>query len=548
MQSTTKKKRLSIQSIDSNYTDEEIDKNIKNVTLDPPKTAFDFYIEEKVGKTMKTQKKIKSKSSSASKKKTANTEYYNQQFNYLSNQDREKYKVLEKEDLERYKKELLIVEKYLIRSYHKRGATAEQLFIKDFIKSHMEKNETKCSEIEAKAIEQWNKMSYEQKNEWYKLKEENDKWWKKAQHYDQLSVFDYFCMKKMEQAEEKDIELLVSDCEYLWKRLSDKKMEQYVQETKEENERRKEYKEIIELDNKMNPQKNSSAYNIFVKTIASTIDEKKEEDSKDNKTNLSEEKKEEKAEEKKEEKGEENKGEKKKEKKEEKNKKESKVKPKKYNFFKHVSELWTNMSNEDKQRYVNLAHREELIYRYRKKLYEDNIEEQKKKINEQMKNDTNKITGKEIFIKEHQFDTIPSGKIPKDYYDMLWEELDVEEQKEYVKQADEQNAKNISSNQDKRLFTTPKKKPKTAYQVFFKEKMIQLNKPEEASMKKEVTVLLSGEWKGMGNSSKKKYLDNYVPSSSINKSNNKENKEIKKEDLSKDKKKVTPFKVIKKNK
>ena len=47
MQSTTKKKRLSIQSNDSTYTDEEIDKNIKNVTLDPPKTAFDFFLEEK---------------------------------------------------------------------------------------------------------------------------------------------------------------------------------------------------------------------------------------------------------------------------------------------------------------------------------------------------------------------------------------------------------------------------------------------------------------------------------------------------------------------
>ena len=529
MQSTTKKKRLSIQSNDSTYTDEEIDKNIKNVTLDPPKTAFDFFLEEKNVKTMGSQKKLKSRTSSTSKKKIANIECYNQQYNYLSNQDREKYIALEREDLDRYKKELLIVEKYLIRSYHKRGATAEQLFINDFIKSQHENNETsKISEIEAKAIEQWNKMSYEQKNQWYKLKEENDKWWKKAQHYDKLSVYDYFCMKKMEQAEEKDIELLVSDCEYLWKRLSDKKMQQYVQETKEENERRKEYKEIIELDNKINPQKNSSAYNIFVKTMASTIDEKKEEDSKDKKTN--EEKKE---------KTEENKV---------KNKEQLKVKPKKYNFFKNVSELWTNMSNEEKQRYVNLAHREELIYRYRKKLYDDNIEEKKKKINEQMKKDNKKITGKDLFIKEHQCDTIPSGKTPKDYYDMIWDELDVEEQKEYVKQADEQNAKKSSENKDKQLFTTPKKKPKTAYQVFFKEKMIQLNKPEEEpSLKKEVTVLLSGEWKGMGDSSKKKYLDNYVPSNSLKKSNNKENKEIKKEDLSKDKKKVTPFKIIKKN-
>ena len=59
---------------------------------------------------------------------------------------------------------------------------------------------------------------------------------------------------------------------------------------------------------------------------------------------------------------------------------------------------------------------------------------------------------------------------------MIWDELDVEEQKEYVKQADEQNAKKSSENKDKQLFTTPKKKPKTAYQVFFKEKMIQLNR------------------------------------------------------------------------
>lgn len=536
MQSTTKKKRLSIQSNENLYSDEEIDANIKNVTLEPPKSAFDFYLNEKEENSANTKRKTKQKS--ASKKKKINIDYHKQQFDYLPNKEREKYNELEKNDLERYKKELFIVEKYLIRSYHKQGATAEQLFINDYIKNEHNKNEkSKFSEIEAKAIEVWNKMSYEQKNQWYKLKEENDKWWKNAQHYDQLSVYDYFCMKKMRQAEEKDIELLVSDCEFLWKRLSNKKIEQYTQETKEENERRKEYKEIIELDNKTNPQKNSSAYNIFVKTIASTIDEKKEEDKNEI---IKEEKKESKDNVIKEEK---------KEIKDDDNKEESKVKPKKFNFFKHVSQLWTNMSDEEKQKYVNLAHREELIYRYRKKLYEDNIEAQKKKIEEQLKNNENKITGKELFIKEHQHDKIPKGKIPKEYYDMIWDELDAEKQNKYIKEAEKQNMKNVSDAQDKRLFTTPKKKPKTAYQVFFKEKMIQMNKPETDNPLKEVTVLLAGEWKGMGSSSqKKKYLDNYVPSSSVKKSNNKENREVKKEDLSQDKKKPVFRKVVQNNK
>lgn len=546
--SNSKTKRISIQSPEIVYSEDEIDEKLKNVTLLPPKTAFDFYYDEKVnnGKSNNPSKKGKL---SASKQKVANLDYYKTQYEYLANTSKEEYAKMEAEDFERYKNELYLVEKYLIRSYHKQGATAEQLFISNFIKTEKDKNnKASIVDIEKKALNAWKNMEFNEKHQWLLLKEENDKWWQKAQHYDELSTYDYFCLKKFQEAEKLNIELLVSDCEYLWKRLSEEKMQKYEKEAQEENERRKEYKEIFELENRAFPHKGKSAYNLFLQNVATKIEERDENNS--NKENIDK---------KENETSKEKENEISKEKENEaksinnlKKDENNKSKSKKFNFFKYVGELWSSLPTQEKEKYVKLAHREELIYLYRKKLYDDYIKEKKEKLSKDVKESKKYVTGMEIFIQKRETE-VTNKKIPRHLLENVWNDLEDSEKEKYEKEANEINKKYgyQAEKKEPNLYTTPKKKPKTGYQVFFKEKMIQLNQPSRpgSADSKEVTVLLSNEWKGMGTNSNQKFLDNYTPSNPSSmkkiKPNNKENifrpKVI---DTSTDKKKPTQIKLL----
>lgn len=529
--SNSKTNRISIQSPETKYSEEEIDEKLKNVTLLPPKTAFDFYYDEKVNNS-KSNNPSKKRKQSASKQKGVNLDQYKRQYEYLANLSKEHYAKMEAEDAERYRNELYLVEKYLIRSYHKQGATAQQLFISNFIKTEKNKNsKANIVDIEKKALDAWKNMGFDEKHQWLLLKEENDKWWQKAQHYDELSTYDYFCLQKFKEAEKLNIELLVSDCEYLWKRLSDQKMQKYEKEAQEENERRKEYKEIFELENKAFPQKGKSAYNLFVQKVATKIEGNEENNS--NKENC--EKKDNEIIKEKESKGI--------------NELKKESKSKKFNFFKYVGELWSSLPTEEKEKYSKLAHREELIYLYRKKLYDDYIKEKTEKLSKDVKENKKYVTGMELFIQKRQTE-LTNKKIPQYLLENLWNDLEDTEKEKYEKEAKEINKKYGYQTEKPNLYTTPKKKPKTGYQVFFKEKMIQLNQPHPGSAEsKEVTDLLSDEWKGMVNSNNQKYHNNFVSSnpSSMKKTkpNNKENILMPKIiDLSTDKKKPTQIKLL----
>ena len=59
------------------------------------------------------------------------------------------------------------------------------------------------------------------------------------QNNEELSTYDYFCQTKMKEAFEIGKEIVVTDCDFLWKRLTKKKEKQYAAKADEENDKRK---------------------------------------------------------------------------------------------------------------------------------------------------------------------------------------------------------------------------------------------------------------------------------------------------------------------
>ena len=419
--------------------------NFFSITLTPPVKAFDLFLK---GKNIISKEKLS----------TDELETYTNEFDSLI--DFQKYDLLakEKEDQQRYEKEIDFVEKHLIRPYHKKGITAEQLFIKTFIIEHSDKNdEDKEKKLEEIAVKTWEGMTNTEKQEWIYLKKENDILWTKMQNNEELSTYDYFCQTKMKEAFEIGKEIVVTDCDFLWKRLTKKKEKQYAAKADEENDKRKEYKKFIEsnkdqdiLGESISDSSKQGGYDLFIKRISSSVLSKNE-----NKNEEEEKKADEKEV-----------PDSSQEKQQTEEAPEIEMKPTKdkyFNFFKFASDLWQKLPTSEKQKYIHLAHKEHLIYLYRKKLYE----EQQELMKNNNSNNNNSIEGYDVFLQKHKSTQtkLPEGQTPKKYYKNLYANLPQSEKDYYCKLADEINT---NANEDN-IQITPEKKAKTGINVFFEE-------------------------------------------------------------------------------
>ena len=450
------------------YSDEIIDKNIKSITLLPPKTAFEYYYEE-----------TKSFSSTSIDSQSS----YKSKYLHLPIEKRNLYSTMEKSDKERFSLELEIVKKYLVPVYYKEGKSAQEIFIEDYFNNMLNDTKPKNKEtIENEANQKWNEMDENEKAKWIELQKENDQWWieaKSCSGYNTLSVYEYFTMIKKQQAEEKGIQITSNDIESLWNRISENKLKEYIEKAKKENEKRKEYREIIDIESRAPPQQPLSAYQIFVQQKMSDY---KDEQGKECK--------------------------------------------KKNNAFKYISDLWGKISDEERKKYNNLAHRQELLFRYKQILYKEAIKEKETELQKENKN-KNIITGIDIFIKEHIKESVPIGKTPKDFYNELWNKLDTKQQAVFIQKAEKINSGEELSQEIMNNTNSKKNKPKIRYQIFFKERNNYVNNNKEELKKEDIKEIPKTEEK------KKKSL-----------SDNKENRRSRKFkviDLSKNKKNSPTF-------
>ena len=409
------------------YSDEIIDKHINFISLIPPKTALELYNEELYAfssNSVVLQNKLK-------------LQYLN-----LPIEKRNLYINMEKKEKERFSMELQLLKKYLLPEYYKEGKSAQEIFIEEYSNNRLNnKKSLNREEIEKEANIKWNEMNEKEKAEWNELQKENDEWWTEAKSYSSyntLNVYEYFSMIKKKQAEEKGIEITNDDIESLWNRLSDNKLKEYIEKAKKENEKRKAFREILDIESRAPPQQPLSAYQIFV--------QQKMADYKDE---------------------------------------EGKECKKKYNALKYISDLWGKISEEERKKYMNLAHRQELLFKYKQILYKEGIKDKETQLEEANKNN-NKISGIDIFIKEHIKESVPIGKTPKDYYNELWNNLDATKQAEFIKKAEKINSGEELSNGVINIADSKKNKPKVGYQIFFKERNNYVNNNKENEDIKEV--------------------------------------------------------------
>lgn len=420
-------------------SEEEINEMIKNFTLAKPKTALKFFF---------SQYKTKYPNLSIGE---LNSEVYKNWKN-LSKEEMEQYELLAKEDRLRLEKEIFIVEKYLIPQYNKKDATAKELFIANRTKALKSKGIFDEKALTNQPNEEWDILTPSEKKKWDKAKQENDAWWEMSKNYQPLSIYDYFVMIKRQQAEEKKMELTDSDCILLFNRLSDQKFEEYTKKTEQENEKRKQYQIIHEIEDKILPTYSyRNPYIVFVMETSSKF-------------------------------------------REEKNKKGK-------NLFKQTGKSWTNLAEEDKQIYYKKAKRGKLINLYHKMMVNNQKEDKKTRAADnasktRKKTEDNVDITKELFFQLHQNDDIPDDKDSQEYLEEKWNNLvNPINQRELLGK----NTKIID------IITPSPKKKQLGYKFFYKEQMIQEkdNQPNESKRKLEEKI--TKKWDQLDSKSKRKY-------------------------------------------
>ena len=304
----SQKKNATQTDKSQDYSDEEINEIIADITLKRARTDYSIFISEMIKKEREKNNNIKLGDV---------TKKYSSQWNKMSDKDKQKYQEISEREREKFKKDVEKVKLYLFKNFIKEGATSYRLFLEERLKEAFE-NDEDPKEAKKKASEEWKNISAEEKREWERKKKDNDSWWVKAKKSRDVNGYAIFIQKKLAEAKEREKTLNFKDISKLWEKASDKEKRKYKKYADEMNEERKRMREIYEIVNGIKPKKPTGAYKIF-------LSEKAKEGKFDGK-----------------------------------------------NAFKEGKILWDKLSEEEKDVYLKKSHRIRICYKYKLLLYNKN--------------------------------------------------------------------------------------------------------------------------------------------------------------------------------
>ena len=302
----------SLNTISQEYSDEyDLDYLITQLRLKKKRSPFNIYISE----NYEVIKKKNPNFISSQIFEILNKNWREK----VSKEEKEKYKNLANEEKKNYEKEIEIMRQYYNINLSKEKSTAYRIFLNSRLKEGF-KNEQEPEDIKKIARKDWSEMSKEEKLKWQNEKDNIDNWWERAKNSKNISSYCIFIQKKIEDAKEKNEEMLNFDtCAKIWKKMSKNKKKIYEAYAEEMNRERKTMREIYEIINGIQPNKPAGAFKIF---LSEKI-------------------------------------------------KEGELKGK--NVFKDGKKMWNELSENKKEEYLKRAKKIKLCYIYKKILYKKNI-------------------------------------------------------------------------------------------------------------------------------------------------------------------------------
>lgn len=329
-----------------------------------------------------------------------------QKFRALPQAEQNKYKKLAEEEKERYREHFWLVKKYLIGAPHDESSSAYGIFKQEHIDSNH--NNEKVAAKEARSL--WDNMTKEQRAVYEQRRQEN------LNHIRQLvktsnsnvSGYQVFVSERAAQNAKSGTKVKLSTYAEEWKKLKDSEKKKYNDQALQDTEARLQEVHRKEAFFHIKPRKPIGALKFFINDL------KKRGDLKDQAQPVT-----------------------------------------------HATKLFEKLSKKEKDRYKELAHKEEIIYNVKKSEFTSYVRNLF----------TAPPSARNLFIKENAEKLTSKGGLPKGgflaFMGQKWDALSDSQKKTYYDRAakllKEFNEKRKEF--DDRVFEQPSR-PKTAFDFF----------------------------------------------------------------------------------
>ena len=416
--------------------DEEIDEIMENIDLKRPRSAYTHFCIEEIEKIKKKSKDQNIDLPSLSKECAA-------KWHDLNDKEKSKYKERFEEDRVKYKSDLEKVRHYLFKDYNdivRRPPTAYRIFLNERLREGFDKN-LDPKEVKAKASKDWRMMSQEEREEYQQRKKDNDDWFEKAKHTKRVNPLSIFVQRTIQSAKAKNKEPpKLAEIGPAWKKLPNSEKEKYKKYAEEINEERERLYDIYELVNGIKPKKPAGAFRVFL---------------------------------------------------------QEKAKEKELHSLKQGKEMWENLSEEEKEKYLKKAHTCRVAYKYKKMIYN-------KKIKKILPKRPANAYGQ--FLKDKKGQKIPKGEKAVKYWRESFEQLSKDKMKKYEEKAakDKERYEKKMKEFKNVVFDIPKR-PLNAFTLYVKDRVPDLKKEKSDLPNNKLLKIVAKEWQEEDGVSQSKY-------------------------------------------
>ena len=417
-------------------SDDQIDDILENINLKRPRTSYTHFCMEEIEKFKNANKGKKIELKTFSSKCAS-------KWNKLSEKEKKVYLERFEDDKAKFKNDLETIRHLLFKDYNdviKRPPTAYRIYLNEKLREGFEKN-LDPKEVKTQASKDWRMMDEKKRQVYLDRKKENDDWFEKAKNVRKVNALSIFVQNAIETAKEKHKEIpRLQDISPAWKKLSKSEKEKYQKYADDINEERERLQDIYELVKGIKPKRPAGAFRVFL---------------------------------------------------------QEKAKEKALHNINEGKELWNELSEEEKEKYLKKAHKCRLAYKYKKMIYN-------KKIKKILPKKPANAYG--YFLKEKKGIKLPKGENPLKYWREEFENLPKDKKKKYVEKADKdkERYKKKMEEFNNYVFDMPKR-PLNAFTLYVKDRIPDLRKENQDTPTQELIKIVGKEWKKEDGVSQSKY-------------------------------------------
>jgi hypothetical protein len=372
------------------------------------------------------------------------TTLYSKKWKKMSASERAKYDEMAEEDKKRYETDLGTVRKFVLQKPLKEGATSYRIFLEERLKKAAE-NEEDIKEAKKEASEKWKNMTAEEKKEFNEKKKEHQA------HYEELkkaknvaNPYNVFVEEQAKRARGKGEKITFQDIADAWKKTKQSVKDKYQEIADDINRERKDQRDIYEIALGVKPKRPVGAYKFFMMEAA----------------------------------------------------KDGKFEGK--NPFREGTKMWKKLSNDEKEKYQKMAHRERLAYMMKKMEFQSQIKKQ---------SSTRPLSAFNLYVQDHKGEKAPKGKTFFDHLYKKWEKLDDSTKRKYLKKAEEEKEHSEKRKEEvkSRKYDQPKR-PVNAYNFYIKNVLPELRKENPKKETKDLFSIAAKQWGDLSDKDKSKYV------------------------------------------